>query len=547
MVDKSRRLAVLVLSHAGLLASSVCTGCAAAIDTQVPDAHVEPPPVVETRFLEIEGEHDLALVFEEDIQLAVRYLNADRMPIQDAEVRFSFEGRAHDSSLSSVEATTDELGLASVRLRAGTSDAAFRVRAAGVDAAPVFFLVAISDNGFGELSVVVRYEGDRDVRLLGVGVFPELNCADISERERGDHFQAIGPDNAPAEFRALPANVPMAVAARAEGATREALAYSCIDDVTIEADARREEQIEVEDLPLVVEGSYRGALALDTSRASGLLLESAFDEATAMLAERSGAARVLDAAEASLREAGLADDAESLARARRDDDLDAVLASTLRRSMAGPQIAVLRAREFLAPRIDSVTFDGVLRIAGAADDGTAGETSFDVQQVLVGTAETAEPIDVDVVASVTSEVNEDVTVLSLQSVSFPLSASALFAAVLNLESADADVPTTIVDFANCTALPSVEMLATMCDVECLRAACNDVVGALNASVESALERLDRSRSRFDVSGEVPLSDSNSDRRVDMLSAGLSAAWGSAAEPGISVGVEFAAERVNPPR
>ncbi len=85
----------------GALALALCvSACGQVIDVPELDAGPDAPPT-SPNSLEVEGDANLTLVFGEEVELMVRYLDDDRAPIADAPVAFAFDGRAHDSSLLS--------------------------------------------------------------------------------------------------------------------------------------------------------------------------------------------------------------------------------------------------------------------------------------------------------------------------------------------------------------------------------------------------------------------------------------------------------------
>ncbi len=132
---------------------------------------------VPTAQLVITTETSLGLVFGEEAEIHVLYRETSGEPIAGEEVRFALVGRANDSSLSMLRATTNADGDAMVRVTAGHTASSYRVRLSADRAASVSVDVAVSDAGFGGLHVTVDWEGERQVASRRVSVFSGASCS----------------------------------------------------------------------------------------------------------------------------------------------------------------------------------------------------------------------------------------------------------------------------------------------------------------------------------------------------------------------------------
>jgi hypothetical protein len=140
--------------------SSACGGGASD-----PDAGVDPdrPPILEI----VAPGDSVGVAPGASAELRVRYLTADRAPIEAAAIAFSLvsTGSTGGATLSAATAPTDLGGEAAVTFHAGTDDVDLRVFADAPGAQTVFY-VSVSANGFATLDVTPSYAGARPVAEL---------------------------------------------------------------------------------------------------------------------------------------------------------------------------------------------------------------------------------------------------------------------------------------------------------------------------------------------------------------------------------------------
>ncbi len=434
-----------VWSWFGALALALCvSACGQVIDVPELDAGPDAPPT-SPNSLEVEGDANLTLVFGEEVELMVRYLDDDRAPIADALVGFAFDGRAHDSSLSVLQSLSNDVGLATTRLRAGTSAGAFRVRVSAPGADAVFLDVAVSDRGFGELIAEPVYEGERPVVTIGAAVFAELTCdAPMTRRERGDRYRAPGPDDTSVTIVGLPAGVPFAVVGRGESGDGTLLAWVCRDGVEVPAEGSVSVPLVLEDLPQRAMGSYDVRLGFEVGGTRDRITEAVSD-LDAALRDTGGSLLILDAAEARLLAAGEDDAAAGLVAAR-ETGLDVSFAGSVARSRVGVERALLEASEVLTNQLGALDVHGVLRV-------NADGVEFDVASVLTGpTLDTVVPLDPTVGYEPGTEVRATVSErgdrLVVEDMSIFIRASGLTRAVLLQEAAGSTRVALLVDLVS---------------------------------------------------------------------------------------------------
>jgi len=521
-------------------------GCASDVMVTPMMGDAGPPPPAETRYLELVGEPDLALVQGATQTLEVRYLDADRAPIPGGTVRFGFEGRAHDSTLSETEAETDELGLARVTLTAATVDATFAVRVRAESAATTQFAVAVSDNGFGRLEVDVRYTGERGIVMRGAGVFPGKACRELLRRERGDQYRLAGPDSdGHVSFVALPAGTPMAVIGRGEGPASSLLAYACVDAVMVDPEEPTSVELVLDDEPLVTMGSYATDLRFGAS-ALASELGMVFDSADVSITASGGeAGLILDEAQRSL----LADGAEDAARGlglARESGLDAELGLEMESAGVGLRVGLEALEELVRAQLAHVDLDGVIRVS---DEGL----SMEAQSVAAGPGEEElEPLDLGSLSGVVTlggSVDDEGTSMSIGALSIALPVSQVVRSLLNreLESGDDTRSALMGRLMRCEEMPGLEAVAAFCDRECLVQACRATGAEILGTVESELVVYDELRSRVVLEGEASLRDENADGQVDLFETELDGVWtSSVGGPGAAIEATLRGERILPP-
>ncbi|MAQ13958.1 MAG: hypothetical protein CMN30_04080 [Sandaracinus sp.] len=491
--------------------------------------------VVEARSLEIVGDPTVSLAGGDTADLTVQLRDPSGAPLAGETVRFALDGRAHDSTLETVTATTDAMGLAHSALQAGTVVAAFRVRASADDAASVSFDVAVGDAGFGSMQVTPEYVGEREtLPRVVVGLFADADCEDdFVRRDPGDRLQVLSEDDELVRFLGLPAGVSFAVAVRAEGEGGTVLAWGCEDRIAVEALETTDVDVTFDDEPLVVDGSYQTTSVFPTT--TGEDVATALEGARDALLPASDATLILDAAEATLSGA----EATEL-RAARASGFDATYQTAL--ESLGPAAAHEALIDRLRTELTSLTVVGRLR-------ATEGELDFSVLRLGMGAGELEVAL-----TELTIETSLDATLdseeLRVSELLIDLSASELVRALATREAFDRllDGPSAwLASAASCAALPPPEE-PIGCDAVCLQAACRTVLADYWTAALTVIEALDQERSTLELDGSANVADLAGDLQVDTLEGSLAGEWTgpSATSPEALEGT-FSGERITPPR
>ena len=528
-----------------ILAASLGLGCgSASTPPPPPDAGADAAP--RTNVLEVEGPERLALVYGEEAVIAVRYLGPRREPLAERVVSFAFDGRAHDSTLRSLDVQTDETGFARTTLVAGSTPAAYRVRVTAEDAAPAFVDVSVSDEGFGQLSVEVRYDGSRPVTTLGAAVFAGLRCDDETTRtEAGDRYGTPPEHRSEVLFLGLPAGLDYAVVARGEGPTGELLAWGCVDGVAVEAAGLVETAVTAQDLPQDVRGSYETTLTFEPSATAAQLLAQVEVSGEMPLGDGTS---ILDAVARSLRAAGDTDGLARLAEARTRSDADAALDDQLTSRGIGPSAALDGLYALLDVGTQDVELRGSLRF---------GDAPFlHLSHLAVGPPDSRRQVEASVAGGLATELSAELDpvgeTLRVELLSVDLRASAWVAALAATMEGPVPAESSPLEgalrrLARCEEMPEVPELAGVCDAACLANACSEVMKFLTMDLELRLGELDNARSRITARGELALRDDDADLEVDRVEATLDGEWtGDRSPEPEPLEVNVQGDRVTPP-
>lgn len=187
-----------------------------------------PPPRLEV--LDPPGSQ-IGLRYAQGIDLRVRLVldDAARTPVPKQIVRFAIFGDPAGSTLATDRGVTDDAGVASVRLQAGSEESAFRVRASGPTAGtpPVEFGVAVSRLEFVHLDVPLTWEGAARLRAM---LHTSPTCAELGPAQAPPPFreQAQAGEEATLKLMNL-LQRDYAIAARAEDESGRPLAWGCVD------------------------------------------------------------------------------------------------------------------------------------------------------------------------------------------------------------------------------------------------------------------------------------------------------------------------------
>ena len=497
--------------------------------------------VVEARSLEIVGDPTFFLTPGEMAELAVRLRDPRGALLAGKEVRFALSGRAHDSTLGTVAAITDDMGIARTTLSGGTVSAAFRVRASSDDAASVAFDVAVGSAGFGELMVRPRYEGDREpLPRTVVGVFADATCDDEFVRsESGDRSLAYDTDAGAARFLGLPVGIPYAVTVRSEGESSTLVAWGCVDGVTVALGESTEVVVPFADEPLVVDGSYDLTAAFDMLNTAEALAAELTTARGALLGA-GDATLILREAEQQLTEAG-DPDAARMTEAR-SGGLDAAYQALLEDAGLGPSVA----HDALVAAIQMELID--LRIVGRLR-AIGDELTYAVRALDLATGE----LDVALAGleiGATLDGTLTAQTLTVESLTIELSASDAVRALATGHAFDLILPgpaAWLAAEAGCARLPALPEPAG-CDGPCLDQACRAVVGRHWEEAIALVEAFDEERALLDLEGSASAADRFVDLQIDSFDGSLEGEWtGPMATSPEPVAGELTGERITPPR
>lgn len=494
----------------------VVAGCSSPPAVPIDAGPLPDGAMVEARRLELETERSLTLRSGDEAEIRVRYVDELGRPLVGEPLRFLLDGVAHDSTLAGLSERTDTEGRASATLVAGATAAAFRVRVSAEAATSLSIEVAVSDAGFGELEVELEYTGEREDGLLAASVFAGGRCDEMRTRdERGDRYRLRGPDDEDVTFVGLPADLTYAVVGRLEGASG-LLAWGCVDDVRLSPEAPTRVEIDVLDLPAVIDGEYDVTLGLDVP----LSAEAAGDELRAF-----GAAflapdpttTLLDAME---RQLSVSDpDALAALIAAREGDLDARYTSTLEAADVGPAVALETVATLVSDRLARLEL-------GGRWTNIEGEVSVRLTQLRAGTDEITEAsLGAAFALQGTGAIDEGGVVTDLR-IAMPL--DRIVAHVLTTEASMLGLARReelVVSFAACDTLPPLPDLDA-CDATCRELACREVTSVLWAGLDLQLSAITPSRTTLAIEGSVELVESMGGTAIEAFSGTLGGTWGS---------------------
>ncbi|MFW5875618.1 MAG: hypothetical protein ACOCXM_02660 [Myxococcota bacterium] len=546
------------------LAGSAGAGCSD--DTIAPpppagDAGSGPPP----RILEVVGDEALSLGFGEEADFQARYLEQDGTPVGDGTVSFAFEGNAHDSSLSVLEATTAADGTAGATVVAGATQAAFRIRIAAVRAAAAYIEVSVSDRGFGDLTATVQGEvTGRDVAHRAVVIFADASCSESGLRERdGDRTATLAAGATQTTFASLPAGLDYAVAVRLEGPEGDLVGWGCAD-ATVTEDETTEVILEPEALPLSVDGIYDASLAVDSASAATLAAEALCAAAEPLCA--AGEAPVteagelfLDALESTLREED-PDLADMFAMSRTSEMADDLaLALDAAEADVGPHVTVDDLVELFGTLLADTVVEGPLSV----DTSIAPIGSWTPESITVGSGSNArvlgaEAVDAGVAADIELGVQATSDTLQIATLSVTLPLGSLVEATLEdlaaAQSADtlAEMLRTPIGCDVFEAWAADDpTVASYCDADCAeepccQRACKRAAEDLTSTLFGATAGLDTAHPTlaFDTPVDGTLEETTGDLEVDALAfEPLTGAWGTGETSGdATVGATLDATR-----
>lgn len=553
----------MLLRLLGLVVSAFvlgCWGCAGSADSSHATALASPTSgnasgakaVPITMQLELLSESALHVGFGERPMIQVLLTDSSGAPVPDTLVSFALMGRAQDSSLASLAASTDADGVATNTLIAGRMASTFRLRVSTPGALDVYADVAVSNAGFGTLSVNVAYHGNRAVAQRVVFVQASTTCA-LAERMPGDPTVTLSDKSDSARFLALPAALPYAVSVLAESADETLLAKGCMDGVVVEADTEAAIDLSYADEPLQPAGQFTLIAQLDSSAPAAVLVASLRDAAQTLVQSdvmkplsNAEGVFLLDSLDGTLRSdsyaklPGVSTLADALSQARTAHGTAGTLEQSLQAALAakaqGPLAVISRIVELSQKSL------GMMRLT-AALSLSSGKRPLVWQSMRIEslpTVDGAAPPSVDLTpwqdtTQVTATFQAKQDTLELSSLHQRAQFGALAAQVLT-KVVSADMlghGVEIRELMGCTSFGdwlARQNLAqkAACDATCVQAVCDRAVARITGAGQAALLTFDDTRSTLTLQGSFKLADLDGDLIPDQLSAdGFSGQWDAA--------------------
>jgi len=495
----------------------VVAGCSSPPAVPIDAGPLPDGATVETRRLELETERSLTLRSGDEAVIGVRYVDERGRPVVGETLRFVLEGVAHDSTLAGLSDRTDAEGRASARLLAGATAAAFRVRVSAEAATAVSIDVAVSDAGFGDLEVTLDYAGEREDGLLAASVFTGARCEEMRTREeRGDRYRLRGPDDDEVAFVGLPADLDYAVVGRLEGSAG-LLAWGCVDGVEVSPERPTRVEIDVLDLPAVIDGEYDVTLTLEVPASAEATGEELRAFGAAFLAP-DPTTTLLDAMERQLSASGDVDGLDALTVAR-EGDLDARYAGVLDGAEVGPAVALEAVAGLVSDRLARLEL-------GGRWTNVEGEASVRLTGLRAGTDDVTEAsLGAAFALTGTGSIDERGVIVGLR-IAMPL--DRIVAHVLTSEASLLGLTRReelVVSFAACDALPALPGVDA-CDDSCRELACREVTTVLWAGLDLQLSAITPSRTTLAIEGSVELVESMGGTAIEAFSGTLAGSWGS---------------------
>lgn len=482
------------------------------------------------RALSLESAPSLTLLFEASGDVALRYVDHRGAAVVDAPISFALEGRAQDSSLTALSATTDGEGRAMARIVAGRRTAAFRIRAMADRAAPVYVDVAVSDRGFGSVRVSAPYSGQRLVERRVLSAFAGMTCADAPRTGVGDRTQTLSEGTDSVRLPALPAGVAYAIVGRAEGSTNITLAHGCVDGVRVDADRESEAALVFDDAALELRGVYDVTLAISALQTMRHVEERAFSLAEARIsAGGDSASMLLDALERTLSENGHLRLSEDLRRAREGTPVDAGFAAELRDADLGAANAARSIAETLERWGRDLYVTGALSFPEAAD-GPSAVTTWSTELVYVGgdVGSTAirippEDLGIDDAEALDATYDAEGETVGVESLRLRVGLGTLIERLLDTRylpsSTERATARRLAGEAALSAWVAAHPpIAAACPATCVRAASDYVVGLLLAAIREGTAALDLHRAVISLEGTLGLVGHEGDLDIDGLEA-----------------------------
>jgi hypothetical protein len=498
-----------------------------------------------THQLELLSDSTLRLAFGDHEDLRARLTDRDGVAVPDAKVSFALVGRAQDSSLSSLDVSTDGDGVATNMLTAGRVVATFRVRTSAQGALDEFTDVAVSNAGFGTLSANVAYKGKRAVMQRVVFVQADLSCQHAA-RMPGDPTVTLNDKNDVARFLALPAGTSYAVTAIAQGAGDTVLARGCSDGVAIDADSEAMIDLSFADEPLHLAGQFLLAATLDSSAPASVLV-GALRSATRSLVQDDAQGQALPDAEgrflldsldgtlrsdAYAKQSGVSTLVNALSQARMAQSsagtLEHSLQMLLKANSQGPLAAIPRIAEFLQKSLGSMRLSAVLALSSKDKKRPLSWQAQRIEALPITTGSAPPFVDLtpfsdmtQLQASFTPE--QDLLRLSTlhQRAQFgTLSAQALTQVVSSDPGGHGPEIRNLIGCATLGEWLGKQTLPqnAACDGACIQAVCDRALTRLTGAGQTALLAFDQTRPTLTLQGDLELDDADGDLVPEQLTA-----------------------------
>ncbi len=504
-------------------------GCGSTVNLTPADAS---PPVdggvpTEARTLELLGPSSLELVYDEAAELSAQLTGPDDSPVEGADISFTLDGNANDSTLGTLSDTTDMAGLAQGRVLAGRTATTFRVRIAATGAASVFVQVSVSGNGFGAVDAQLTYRGARTLDHLEARLFAGSSCATAVAGDLiPDRSLSLLPDASEALFSGLPAQVHYALLVDGVGAEDVTLARGCLEDVLVTEAETSLVDLWIEDLPLDPVGEYDTTIRLSAGSLSATLADALRLEAGTQVADAGGDVSVLlDALNRHFLDAGDLPSAAVLAAERAGTSLEVDLDARLIADAVGPSVAMAELADSVGADLTRVEVNGVLTL------GPDGVLGFRAREVSAGRAGTPLAL-LDLVSLGVHLRTEFIANLlpgedaaQIESLDIQLPGGVLSRARITATALAAGLDSAapwLAARAGCDSfaafLSEDPSLASSCDAGCAAVVCEDAMASLWVSMRPTFDRLDIERAGVHLSARVDFLEETGDLRVDRLSA-----------------------------
>jgi hypothetical protein len=194
-------------------------------------------------------------------------LACDSQPYPGALVGFEIVGDGKGSQLSALSAPTDDNGVATVTLAAGTAAAFFSVRVSAEGADPILFQVTVSAATAGSILVHLSYNGPNTYTEYRTYLYANRQCATVDPFAISGALQeapAVSTISATPQFVsvAVGTNYAVAVTARQGGVL---LGFGCTGAVAVNGGQETDVAVAVEDIPITYSGTYKLDSHLDMS------------------------------------------------------------------------------------------------------------------------------------------------------------------------------------------------------------------------------------------------------------------------------------------